>query len=134
MLRDSIDGWQGVPMRGLHWRRMILRRVCPVPHLSPGLPPTETAMIRAALLSLALLALPMAGVAAEAVTEAPAAEAPSACDAKPATAPAAEAAAPTDAPVRHAEATPARPASARSPGNVRTTTPRWNRLLPGMFR
>lgn len=91
-------------------------------------------MIRAAFLSLALMALPMAGVAAEAVTEAPAAEAQSGCDAKPATAPAAEAAAPTDAPVRHAEAAPARPASARSPGNVRTTTPRWNRLLPGMFR
>lgn len=91
-------------------------------------------MIRAALLSLALLALPMAGVAAEAATDAPAAEAQGACDTQPATPTTAEAAAPTDAPTRHAESTPARPASARSPGTVRTTTPRWNRLLPGMFR
>ena len=134
MLRDSMAGWQGSPMRGLHPRRIIVRRLCLVLHPYPGPPQPETPMIRAALLSLALLALPMASVAAEAVTDAPAAEAQGTCDAKPATPPTAEAAAPTDAPTRHVEATPARPAAARSPGAVRTTTPRWNRLLPGMFR
>lgn len=91
-------------------------------------------MIRSACLLLALLLLPMACLAAESATEAPAAEAAGTCEAKPATPPAVEAAAPTDAPVRHVEAAPVRPASARSPGAVRTATPRWNRLLPGMFR
>jgi hypothetical protein len=91
-------------------------------------------MIRSAFLLPALLALPMACVASPSVAEAPVAEAQSTCDSKPASTPAAEAASPTDAPVRHADATPARPVSARSPGTVRTATPRWNRLLPGMFR
>ncbi|GAB3729753.1 hypothetical protein GCM10028794_04430 [Silanimonas algicola] len=91
-------------------------------------------MIRAACLSLALLAFPMAGVAAQPATPAPAVDVAEGCDAKAASAPAAEAASPTDAPVRNAEVAPARPASVRSPGGVRTATPRWNRLLPGMFR
>lgn len=91
-------------------------------------------MIRSACLLLALLAVPMACAASPPAAEAPAAESQGTCDAKPATPPSGDAASPTDAPVRHAEAVPARPASARSPGTVRTATPRWNRLLPGMFR
>lgn len=91
-------------------------------------------MIRAACLSIALLALPLACAASPPAATAPALEAQSTCDTKPASQPAVDAASPTDAPVRHVEAAPARPASARSPGTVRTATPRWNRLLPGMFR
>ncbi len=91
-------------------------------------------MIRAACLSLALLALPLACVASQTTAEAPAAEVQSACDTPTASAPQADAASPTDAPVRSAEAAPTRSVSARSPGTVRGTSPRWNRLLPGMFR
>ena len=91
-------------------------------------------MIRSACLLLALLALPTATVAATPTSEAPVTDAPSTCEAKPSTPPTADAASPTDAPVRNADAVLARPASARSPGTVRTATPRWNRLLPGMFR
>lgn len=90
-------------------------------------------MIRSACLLFALLALPLACVASPPATEAPVAEARGSCDAKPAEAPV-SVASPSDAPARHLEAPPARPASARSPGTLRTATPRWNRLLPGMFR
>lgn len=91
-------------------------------------------MIRSACLMLALLALPMATVASTPASDVQDTDAPSTCEAKPSAPPTADAASPTDAPVRHADAVPARPASARSPGTVRTATPRWNRLLPGMFR
>jgi len=90
-------------------------------------------MIRSACLLLALLALPIACVASPPATVAPVSETRGTCEAKPAD-PAVADATPTDAPLRHAESVPSRPASARSPGTVRTATPRWNRLLPGMFR
>jgi hypothetical protein len=91
-------------------------------------------MIRAAALSFVLLATPMACVASPPAADTEAPEAQGGCDAKPTTPPSADAASPADAPTRHSEVVPARPASARSPGTVRTATPRWNRLLPGMFR
>lgn len=91
-------------------------------------------MIRSACLLLALLALPIACVASPPATVAPVAETRGPCEAKPADPVVAEAASPTDAPLRNADTVPSRPASARSPGTVRTATPRWNRLLPGMFR
>ncbi len=91
-------------------------------------------MIRSACLLIALLATPVLCVASEPASAAPAADATNGCEIKATDAPVAEAAKPTDAPVRNAEAVPARPPAARGPGTVRTATPRWNRLLPGMFR
>lgn len=84
------------------------------------------------LLVLVLSAGPAPCLAADAMAEPAAAPGAARCKAKAGETPAAEAAAPADAPSRNSEAAPARTGDpARS---VRSANPRWNRLLPGMFR
>jgi hypothetical protein len=91
-------------------------------------------MRRLACLLIVLLAAPVACIASDAVADVPVAQVTGACKATVAQAPVAEAAVPTDAPARSADAAPARPASGATGGSVRTPSPRWSRLLPGMFR
>jgi hypothetical protein len=90
-------------------------------------------MRRLACLLLVLLAAPAAAAASDAVAEEPAKAATGVCKAKASEVPVTEAAAPTDSPARGSDA-PARPAGVSSPGAPRTVSPRWHRLLPGMFR
>ena len=92
-------------------------------------------MRRFACLLLVSLALPASCLAGEVAVDAPVAAAAGGCKAKSDAAPAVAASAPTDAPARSGEAPAARPASATAPATTRSSaTPRWNRLLPGMFR
>lgn len=88
-------------------------------------------MLRLACLLFALSAGPALCLAADAVAE-PAASGAARCKAKAGETPPADAAAPTDAPSRNGEAAPAR--TDGPGGGVRSANPRWNRLLPGMFR
>lgn len=89
-------------------------------------------MPRPSLLLLIALALPTLGAASAqdetspATAEASACETPASKDAGPAGT--------SDVAGRRADAPAARPASASHPAPSRPALPRWNRLLPGMFR
>ncbi|WP_156890072.1 hypothetical protein [Silanimonas lenta] len=89
-------------------------------------------MLRSSLLLMFVLALPSAGTASVQDEASPAAAEASACES-----PASKDAGATgssDVAGRRADAPAARPASASHPAPSRPLLPRWNRLLPGMFR
>jgi hypothetical protein len=92
-------------------------------------------MLRPHLLLLTALALPACGAASVQDAGTPVGPVESApCEATAAKDPAAAAATPADAPARRTEPAAARPAAASHPAPSRPALPRWNRLLPGMFR
>lgn len=89
-------------------------------------------MLRSSLLLMFALALPSAGTASVQDEASPAAAEASACE--PPASKDAGAASTHDVAGRRTESPVARPTSASPPAPGRSVLPRWNRLLPGMFR